>query len=82
MELIEVFPLGEHLKEELISRGWTSQTLADRCNLPVERIWQILEVPRDTVFLMKEMEALAYGLDVSAVALLNIQLAWLKRQEK
>lgn len=75
MKPAAVFPLAEFLRDELAARKWTTADLGRNTWLGPERLAAILA--GDWVSL-REAEALASVLGVSAMLLLNLQMAYKK----
>jgi len=75
MEPAEAFPLGEHLYEELVIRGWTIDDLARSASLLAARVQEIIEDQGTRVRLF-EAQGLGHALGVSGELLLNLDMAY------
>jgi len=67
----EVFPPGEYLRDELVSRGWTQSDLAKVIGRPLQTVNEIVNGKKRITARTAKALALAFG--TSAELWLNLQ---------
>jgi len=77
--LVEAFPVGEYIWDEIVARDWTVQNVSDTTGLSVDYIWEVIQNKAD---LTKEAAiAIAEATETVAATWLNMQehyKQWLK----
>lgn len=70
----ELFPLSEHIQDELTARGWSQQDLADRMERPIGQIKSMMKGKRP--LMPKMADALANAMGTSAEFWINLDRAY------
>lgn len=71
MAIVQAFPVGEHLSDELEARGWSQQELAEIIDCPVQLISEIISGKRELTKGVATQIAKAFG--TSPELWLNLQ---------
>jgi HTH-type transcriptional regulator / antitoxin HigA len=81
--IAEVFPVGEHLADEIDARGWTQTDLAEILGRPMQFVSEIISGSKEIT--RESAQQLGVALGTSAELWLNLQndyLLWLQAQDE